>query len=81
MVRHSQCTTANVELQIERAWLGLQMTDNGRGFDVAGTSQGNGLASMRLRARKLGGNLEVSSPNGRGTNVTLKVPLDHHGMF
>ena len=52
------------------------MTDNGRGFDPAGTSEGNGLASMHMRAQKLGGTLDVSSPIGHGTSVTLRVPLD-----
>jgi len=77
MARHSDCTFARVDLQIQRRWLVLKMSDNGRGFDVNSPSNGNGLASMRLRAEKLGGSLEVSSPHGSGTVVTLRVPLDH----
>ena len=75
MARHSGCTAVKVDLQIQRRWLVLKMSDNGRGFDVACANNGNGLASMRLRARKLGGNLEVVSPNGDGTTVVLRVPL------
>jgi signal transduction histidine kinase len=78
-VRHSQCTASEVELKVARGWLVLQMSDNGRGFDLKGTSEGNGLASMRQRAQKLGGTLDVSSPNGQGTSVTLRAPLDHRG--
>ncbi len=79
IVRHSGCSKANVELQIERGWLNLQMSDNGRGCDATRTTDGHGIESMRLRANKLGGSLEVASPTGNGTNVTLRVPLDHRG--
>ena len=82
MVRHSRCTAADVEMEINRGWLVLQMADNGQGIDAARAGQGNGLASMRQRAAKLGGVLEVSSEvssNGRGTSVTLRVPLGMRG--
>jgi ligand-binding sensor domain-containing protein/signal transduction histidine kinase len=79
IVRHSQCTIANIELRAERGWLVLHLSDNGCGFDPASASEGNGLASMRQRAQKLGGSLDVSSPNGQGTEVILRVPLGHRG--
>jgi len=81
LVRHSGCTAANVELQIERGWLVLELSDNGRGCDLTRASDGHGLDSMRLRAKKLGGSLEVVSPNGHGTSVTLRVPLAQRGRF
>src|SRR5262249_51946010 len=34
IARHSCCTAARVDLQVQRRWLVLRMTDNGRGFDV-----------------------------------------------
>ncbi|MBC7931155.1 MAG: hypothetical protein H7Z38_11390, partial [Rubrivivax sp.] len=60
---------------------------NGKGFatDGAGASEdgddghvtmgGHGLGSMRQRAEKLGGTYDVASEVGRGTTVTLKVPI------
>ncbi|HEY6330624.1 MAG TPA: ATP-binding protein, partial [Blastocatellia bacterium] len=77
IVRHSECTSAEVEVRTGGGWLTLVTTDNGRGFDPSGV-EGNGLANMRNRARKLGGSLEVVSgngPTGRGTTVVLRVPL------
>jgi signal transduction histidine kinase len=38
-------------------------------------SDGNGMVSMRRRAQKLGGELEVISRPGEGTIVILKAPL------
>src|SRR5262249_43033326 len=88
MVRHSHCTSATIELQVEHGWLALRLSENGRGCDLAKASEGNGLASMHLRAKKLGGSLEVVSINHaghdghdeeRGTSVTLRAPLDQRG--
>jgi signal transduction histidine kinase len=80
MVRHSRCTAAEVDLSIDRGWLVLQAKDNSRGFAVPHTPEGNGLASMRHRASKLGGTFEVTSEE-RGTGVVLRVPLDRRGKF
>ncbi|HXG66505.1 MAG TPA: ATP-binding protein [Blastocatellia bacterium] len=74
IVRHSQCTRAEIELKTERAWLALTVADNGKGFDPARSGDGNGLVSMRRRAAALGGEIVVSSRNGGGTTLMLKVP-------
>jgi ligand-binding sensor domain-containing protein/signal transduction histidine kinase len=78
MVRHSNCTSASVTLRIERSWLELEMGDDGKGLGRDCSGDGHGLASMRQRAAKLGGSLEIASGNGSGTILTLKVPLDRH---
>jgi signal transduction histidine kinase len=54
------------------------MSDNGRGFDCTQAAEGNGLASMKQRARNLGGELRATSAPGAGTTIVLSVPLDHH---
>jgi signal transduction histidine kinase len=76
IVRHSRCTKAEIDLAIEGNWLRLKVSDNGRGFDVSGaSSSGNGLSSMRRRAKKLAGELEIGSSSSAGTTVVLKAPL------
>ncbi|MBI3950450.1 MAG: hypothetical protein HY314_08360, partial [Acidobacteria bacterium] len=75
IVRHSGCTQAEIELEFKKGRLQLRLSDNGCGFDAAGPSYGHGLMSMRERARSLGGELEVDSQPGRGTVVTLQVPI------
>ena len=78
VVRHSKCTRAEIELKIERAWLELVVADNGKGFAPDQVSEGNGLVSLRRRARALGGETVVASHAGEGTTVTIKVPHSHH---
>ena len=75
IARHSQCTEADIELQARGGWLVLTLSDDGVGFNVSEASDGSGLESMRKRAARMGGKLEIVSSNGKGTTVTLQVPL------
>lgn len=77
--RHSRCTQAEIELNVAQGRLLLRVRDNGRGFDPDGgaatSRNGNGLASMRERARALGGEIEIISHLNQGTAVRLDFPL------
>ena len=79
IARHSACTEAAIILKVQAGWLMLELRDNGKGFDPAQANEGNGLASMRERAIRLGGALELVSINGDGTTLKLKVPVDRPG--
>ncbi|MGE0885328.1 MAG: two-component regulator propeller domain-containing protein [Blastocatellales bacterium] len=75
LMRHSDCTAAEVEFMIKDGWLTLKVSDNGRGFDTIEESHGHGLQSMRSRARKLGGELTIISQRGAGATLILEVSL------
>jgi ligand-binding sensor domain-containing protein/signal transduction histidine kinase len=79
IVRHSECSVANMELNIAEHWLILYLKDDGKGFDPNGVNEGNGLMSLRRRAKSMGGELEMFSEPGRGATLTLKIPLRHRG--
>jgi signal transduction histidine kinase len=75
VARHSACTNANIDLAIQAGVFTFTIKDNGRGFDPARMSEGNGLDNMRERARLLKGELLIDSHPGAGTTITLKAPL------
>jgi ligand-binding sensor domain-containing protein/signal transduction histidine kinase len=75
IVRHSKCTRAEIEMALDGDALLLQVSDNGKGFDSTLETEGNGLSSIRRRARNLGGMLEVLSTPGTGTTIRLRAPL------
>ncbi|WP_127587949.1 sensor histidine kinase [Paenibacillus koleovorans] len=55
----------------------LQIGDDGKGFSNAGSGERNhsyGLTTMRERALKLGGELEIASKAGAGTRVKVYMP-------
>lgn len=74
IVRHADCTQAGIDLTIDGSWLVLAVSDNGKGISPDQTFDGHGLASMKQRAESLSGSLEIHSPAGQGTTVTLKIP-------
>ena len=45
----------------------LRQPDDGRGFDPAARSGGNGLGNMQVRAQKIGGELMIETRPGGGT--------------
>jgi len=62
-----------VEVRIEeqgKAWR-LTLQDNGRGFDPAAKTSGNGLRNLRARAARMKATFEVQSQPGQGTRLTL----------
>lgn len=78
LVKHSASTEAALTFSIVGPWLVISITDNGKGFEPAASSDGmggHGLASMQRRAAIIGGSLTIESNRGSGTNITLKVPL------
>jgi ligand-binding sensor domain-containing protein/signal transduction histidine kinase len=81
--RHSGCKLVAVEFAVRDNHLVLKIIDDGRGFDTAytGDGDGNGLFNMRERAVRLGGSLEITSGNGDGTALILKVPLEGRGWL
>jgi signal transduction histidine kinase len=81
VVRHSHCTAVKISFVISDGALELSVHDNGDGFDSESAGEGNGLANMQVRAKKLGGVLGISSTNSHGTAVNLKVPLDGRRWF
>lgn len=65
-----------LEAVTEGGGLRLRVEDNGQGFDPEQIPAGTlGQRSMRERATDAGGQLQVSSTPGRGTAVTLWLPL------
>jgi signal transduction histidine kinase/ligand-binding sensor domain-containing protein len=76
IARHSHCKHVSVLLSLQGKQLVMRICDNGQGFlTKSGDGQGHGLASMRDRAQRLGGDLRVDSEPGKGTTITLTVPL------
>ena len=72
--RHSGAKRISVSVRMEGDDLLAEVTDDGAGFGPD-ASPGVGLGSMRERAALVGGDLEIESEEGHGTNVRLKVPL------
>jgi signal transduction histidine kinase len=72
---HANAGHAHVELDSEDAGLTVIVSDDGIGFDLDVTPQRDGLTHMYDRADAAGGVLDVDSHPGRGTTITLSLPV------
>jgi two-component system sensor histidine kinase DesK len=70
--RHARATRASVALEPAGGRLTLCIADDGRGGDIV---PGNGLTGMRERLASIGAELRVDSQRGRGTVLTVSLPL------
>ncbi|HVN55937.1 MAG TPA: sensor histidine kinase [Anaerolineaceae bacterium] len=74
IVRHAQARRVQIRAAQNEECLKISIQDDGVGLDSE-RIEGYGLRNMRERARLLGGSLDVSSKNNKGTLVTVEVPL------
>jgi signal transduction histidine kinase len=74
IARHSACEKAMIDIHVEGSRLVLRIADDGQGFDAAIVADGNGLQSMRKRAKDSGGEVSISTNPPHGTTITLRLP-------
>ncbi len=74
-VKYSKATKLFVKLLIENGVLKISIVDNGIGFDIENTKEGNGLLNLKVRANALNAEIKISSKLNLGTEILLNVPL------
>ncbi|MCL2734341.1 MAG: sensor domain-containing protein [Actinomycetia bacterium] len=73
VIKHSGARRAELRLEQQGGVLRLLVTDDGRGG--ADPAAGSGLAGLAQRVRTVDGTLDVASPPGGPTSVTVELPL------
>ena len=78
VTQHADATRAELTLTYLEGWVGLDVVDDGRGFDPDTSSgrSGFGLPGLRARVAELGGVLEVESRPGEGTAIAASFDLE-----
>ncbi len=74
--RHSRSKKVRVGLRQENGRVCIEIQDWGTGFDLGQIEKGHfGLEGIRERARLLGGTAAIHTTPGRGTHITVELPL------
>ncbi|MBH8575683.1 sensor histidine kinase, partial [Nostocaceae cyanobacterium CENA369] len=73
-IKHSEATKIAVTIDGDETKLAIEVTDNGKGFDLETSNDGNGLNNIRKRAKEIGGEIELNSKPGEGTVMKLFLP-------
>jgi two-component system sensor histidine kinase UhpB len=81
IARHSAATLATISLRQDDGQVHLNISDNGRGFDVVQTAeqavrlQRLGLLGIKERAELVGGQVIITSAPDQGTQIEVILPL------
>ncbi|MDB6123105.1 MAG: Histidine kinase [Pedosphaera sp.] len=88
VLKHSAATAVKVEMIVNPADCEINITDNGRGFEVPGmvglnaspraTNGGNGLKNMRQRLADIGGECRICSQPGEGSTISMSIRLNQN---
>jgi signal transduction histidine kinase len=80
VARHAEAQAVAVSLEQDNGNVVLTIEDDGVGFEAAGVLQkpveGIGLSGLNERMETLGGRLEITSRQGRGTRLRAMVPVE-----
>ncbi len=81
IVRHASATAVEILLTRSPHGLGVTIRDDGNGIipHRASSSPSYGILGMQERAKRLGGDLSISSKPGLGTTVCLHIPAASAG--
>jgi two-component system, NarL family, sensor kinase len=80
-LKYSSCTEFVVDILQYETSVVLTAEDNGTGFELAevaakrGTDRGMGLQNLQTRARQIGAELSIDAARGRGTIITITLPV------
>jgi signal transduction histidine kinase len=81
VARHAQATHAWVRLEFAPTAVTLTIEDDGRGFvvdqvlDIHGDRRAWGLLGVQERVALVGGKFTIDSAPGRGTKLTVEIPV------
>ncbi len=75
-MKHAEAKEVLVKLEIRKDTVTIIVQDDGKGFDMEVKKEASfGLIGMRERVDLLDGKLTIDSEIGKGTTVTITVPL------
>jgi signal transduction histidine kinase len=80
VTRHAQATQVEADLEETATFLTLRVQDNGRGITKSEIDDPKsiGLLGMQERARLRAGEIHFQGTPGKGTTVTVRLPLTNN---
>jgi signal transduction histidine kinase len=76
-VKHSGADRVDIRVVESDTSVEVTISDTGSGFDPGASHAGFGLTGIRERVGQQGGNLEIASGPGRGTELRIVFPARH----
>lgn len=74
-VKYSACKTIRVNIALKNKDVQMDISDDGKGFNTADKSYGNGLLNMKKRAETNKGSFTLNTSPGQGTDLLVILPV------
>ena len=74
-LKHAKAKIFTVNINQHKDYLSLLLEDDGKGFKTSEKIDGMGLQNIRNRVKLLNGSINISSNQGYGTSLDIKIPL------
>ncbi|HEX3168666.1 MAG TPA: ATP-binding protein, partial [Chitinophagaceae bacterium] len=74
-VKYAEASQIDLHLNLKSRFLKMEISDNGKGFDIDKIKKGNGLNNLEKRAKEIGGQIDIKSEPGKGTCINLMIVL------
>src|SRR5690606_15986207 len=74
ILKHAEAKHIFVKLLTEDGSCTLSVRDDGVGFETTAVQHGSGLINMYDRVKLIGGDIEIMSSLGAGTEIKLRIP-------
>ncbi|MET0071323.1 MAG: sensor histidine kinase [Candidatus Thiodiazotropha sp.] len=72
--RHAGATEVRVYLEESETAYSLQVTDNGKGFDLDAQRSSFGISGMQQRVESVNGEMEIDAKPGDGAAIRITIP-------
>jgi signal transduction histidine kinase len=82
VAKHAQANRIDITLSVRAGSLMMLIKDNGVGFDPGKRKAHSfGLLGIRERALMVGGKARINSKPGKGTRVSVNIPIQPGFMY
>ena len=76
-IKHAKCSTFEITFCRKEKEFIIIMSDDGIGFNTAKGRKGIGIRNISSRVNKLNGSYNIDSIEGKGTTITLNIPVEN----
>ncbi len=78
VIKHAGASELSIQIEKDEQGIAVAIEDNGKGFDVSGLpdNEGIGMKNIRSRIALLNGTLDLDSMPGKGTLLAIYIPVE-----
>ena len=73
-IKYADSTRIQIEIRNQKEDIVIVIQDDGKGFDVTQTEQGNGINNMKKRISDCNGTFKIKTKPAAGTEITISLP-------